>query len=306
MGEPEVLIVGAGPAGMTAGIYAARAGRRTVLIESELVGGQVAKTAIVENYPGFAEPIEAVELVARMEAQARRFGCQFETGEVTGIDRSAQGLEVKTTIGNFNPGAVIICTGTRPRPLGVEGEERFVGRGISYCAICDGPLFRDQAVAVVGGGDSALAEANYLTRFCSRVYLIHRRDEFRAAKVCQERTRQNPKIELLLSRVVTAFNGTSRLESLTIKDLKTGAVTTLPVAALFIYVGLAPNTAWCQGMLNLDEAGFIITDDSLQTSLPGVFAAGDVRRKALRQIATAVGDGALAAMMAHDYLNQHG
>lgn len=291
---------------MTAGIYASRAGRKALVIESELIGGQVAKTAIVENYPGFAEPIEAVELVARMEAQARRFGCQFETGEVTGIDRSAQGLEVKTTIGNFNPGAVIICTGTRPRPLGVEGEERFVGRGISYCAICDGPLFRDQAVAVVGGGDSALAEANYLTRFCSRVYLIHRRDEFRAAKVCQERTRQNPKIELLLSRVVTAFNGTSRLESLTIKDLKTGAVTTLPVAALFIYVGLAPNTAWCQGMLNLDEAGFIITDENLQTSLPGVFAAGDVRRKALRQIATAVGDGALAAMMAHDYLNQHG
>lgn len=300
------MIVGAGPAGMTAGIYAARAGRRTVLIESELVGGQVAKTAIVENYPGFAEPIDAVELVARMEAQARRFGCQFETGEVTGIDRSARGLEVKTTLGNFNPGAVIICTGTRPKPLGVEGEERFVGRGISYCAICDGPLFRDQAVAVVGGGDSALAEANYLTRFCSRVYLIHRRDEFRAAKVCQERTRQNPKIELLLSRVVTKFNGTNRLESLEIKDLKTGAVTTLPVAALFIYVGLAPNTAWCQGMLNLDEAGFIITDDSLQTSLPGVFAAGDVRRKALRQIATAVGDGALAAMMAHDYLNQQG
>ncbi len=306
MAEPEVLIVGAGPAGMTAGIYASRAGRKALVIESELIGGQVAKTAIVENYPGFAEPIDAVELVARMEAQARRFGCQFETGEVTGIDRSAQGLEVKTSLGNFNPGAVIICTGTKPRQLGVEGEERFVGRGISYCAICDGPLFRDQAVAVVGGGDSALAEANYLTRFCSRVYLIHRRDEFRAAKVCQERTRQNPKIELLLSRVITGFNGTNRLEGLTIKDLKTGALTTLPVAALFIYVGLVPNTGWCQGMLNLDEAGFIITDESLQTSLPGVFAAGDVRRKSLRQIATAVGDGALAAMMAHEYLNLHG
>ncbi|MCL6465916.1 MAG: thioredoxin-disulfide reductase [candidate division WOR-3 bacterium] len=306
MAEPEVLIVGAGPAGMTAGIYASRAGRKALVIESELIGGQVAKTAIVENYPGFAEPIDAVELVARMEAQARRFGCQFETGEVTGIDRSAQGLEVKTSLGNFNPGAVIICTGTKPRQLGVEGEERFVGRGISYCAICDGPLFRDQAVAVVGGGDSALAEANYLTRFCSRVYLIHRRDEFRAAKVCQERTRQNPKIELLLSRVITGFNGTNRLEGLTIKDLKTGALTTLPVAALFIYVGLVPNTGWCQGMLNLDEAGFIITDENLQTSLPGVFAAGDVRRKSLRQIATAVGDGALAAMMAHEYLNLHG
>jgi len=291
---------------MTAGIYASRAGRKALVIESELIGGQVAKTAIVENYPGFAEPIDAVELVARMEAQARRFGCQFETGEVTGIDRSAQGLEVKTSLGNFNPGAVIICTGTKPRQLGVEGEERFVGRGISYCAICDGPLFRDQAVAVVGGGDSALAEANYLTRFCSRVYLIHRRDEFRAAKVCQERTRQNPKIELLLSRVITGFNGTNRLEGLTIKDLKTGALTTLPVAALFIYVGLVPNTGWCQGMLNLDEAGFIITDENLQTSLPGVFAAGDVRRKSLRQIATAVGDGALAAMMAHEYLNLHG
>lgn len=303
MGDWEVLIVGAGPAGLTAGIYSGRAGHQTLILERELVGGQVAKTAIVENYPGFDEPVDAVELVARMEKQARRFGCQFETGEVTGIDRSGAGLEVKTAIGNFNPGAVIICTGTKPRSLGVEGEERFVGYGISYCAICDGPLFRDQEVAVVGGGDSALAEANYLTRFCSRVYLIHRRDEFRAAKVCQERTRQNPKIELLLSRVVTGLNGTKRLESLKIKDLKTGGETTLPIAALFIYVGLVPDTAWCQGVLNLDDAGFIITDENLQTSWPGVFAAGDVRRKPLRQIATAVGDGALAAMMAHDYLN---
>lgn len=306
MGEPEILIVGAGPAGMTAGMYASRAGHRTLVIEKELVGGQVARTATVENYPGFAEPVDAVELVSRMEAQARRFGCRFETGEVTGIDLSASGLEVQTTLGVFKPGAVLICTGTRPRPLGVEDEERFVGRGISYCAICDGPLFRDKEVAVVGGGDSALAEANYLTRFCRRVYLIHRRDEFRAAKVCQERTRQNPKIELLLSRVVVGLEGGERLERLKIKDLKSGAVTDLPVAALFIYVGLIPNTGWCRGAVQLDEEGFIITDENLQTSLPGVFAAGDVRRKSLRQIATAVGDGALAAMMAHEFLQNPG
>ncbi len=287
---------------MTAGIYASRAGHSALILEKEVTGGQVAKTAVVENYPGFAEPIDAVELVQRMENQVRRFGCQIENAEVTGIDLAAEGIEVQTNIGKFYPGAVVICTGTKPRSLGVENEERLVGRGVSYCAICDGPLFRDREVAVVGGGDSALAEANYLSRFCSRVYLIHRRDEFRAAKVCQERTRQNPKITLLLSRVVTRINGTQRLESLEVKDLKTGAVANLAVAGLFVYVGLVPNTGWCQGVINLDEAGFIITDENLQTSLPGVFAAGDVRRKTLRQIATAVGDGALAAMMAHEFL----
>ncbi len=304
--QPEILIIGAGPAGLTAGIYASRAGHPTLILEKELVGGQVARTAIVENYPGFREPIEAMTLVEEMEEQARRFGCEFATDEVKGLTAVAGAgvttITVTTVQGVRTPKALIIATGTTPRRLGVEGEERFVGRGVSYCAICDGPLFRGKEVAVVGGGDSALEEADYLTRFCSRVFLIHRRDEFRAARVAQERVRRNEKITLLLSRVVTRIEGKNRLEEVEIKDLKSGKTERLPVAGLFVYVGLLPNTGFCQGVVELDEAGFVKTDPEMRTNVPGVFAAGDVRQKRVRQIATAVGDGAIAAMMAHEYI----
>ncbi|MEO0071244.1 MAG: thioredoxin-disulfide reductase [candidate division WOR-3 bacterium] len=308
MPQPDVLIIGAGPAGLTAGIYASRAGHSVLILEKELIGGQITKTAIVENYPGFARPINAIELVQAMEQQARHFGCEFKTAEVTGIRNidGGQGfsLAVETTDGEFNPGAVIIATGTKPRNLEVPGEKELTGKGVSYCAVCDGPLFRNKEVAVVGGGDSALEEAEFLTRFCSRVHLIHRRDEFRAAKITQDRIRANPKIRLLLSHTVVGIYGENHLEFLQVKDLKTGSVNPLPVAGLFIYAGLIPNTGFCQGRINLDEAGFIITDDNLQTNIPGVFAAGDVRKKTVRQIATAVGDGAVAGMMTHKYLTE--
>lgn len=314
MPQPEVLIIGAGPAGLTAGIYASRAGHSVLILERELVGGQITKTAIIENYPGFAQPINAIELVQAMEQQARHFGCEFKTVEVTSIKNIGkdtgigvgQGFSfaVETTDGDFHPGAVVIATGTKPKNLGVSGEKELTGKGVSYCAVCDGPLFRDKEVAVIGGGDSALEEAEFLTRFCSRVYLIHRRDEFRAAKITQDRIRANPKIRLLLSQTVVGISGKSRLEFLQVKDLKTGAVKPLPVAGLFIYVGLIPNTGFCQETIKLDEMGFVITDDNLQTNIPGVFAAGDVRQKTIRQIATAVGDGAIAGMMTHKYLTE--
>ncbi len=298
----EVLIIGAGPAGLTAGIYASRSGRSVTILEKELIGGQITKTAIIENYPGFSEPINALDLVQAMEKQARRFGCEFQMTEAIKIAQTDSGVEVLTTDGEIKPKAVIIATGTKPKKLGVPGEERLTGLGVSYCAICDGPLYRDKQVAVVGGGDSALEEAEFLSRFCSKVYLIHRRDEFRAAKIIQDRIRANPKIDLLLSQIVVSINGEKRLENLQIKNLKTGTVTPLPVSGLFIYAGLIPNTGFCQGVINLDESRFIITEENLQTNIPGVFAAGDVRKKTVRQIATAVGDGAIAGQMVAEYL----
>ncbi|MEO0068938.1 MAG: thioredoxin-disulfide reductase [candidate division WOR-3 bacterium] len=302
MFEPEILIIGAGPAGLTAAIYSSRNGHPTLILEKEVPGGQMAKTAFIENYPGFSQPVKGFDLIQEMETQARRFGAIIEQGEATALKVTSKGIELQTTIRTYTSKAVIIATGTQPRSLGLENETQFIGKGISYCAICDGPLFKDKEVAVVGGGDSALEEAEFLTRFCSRVHLIHRRDEFRAARVVQERVRANPKITLHLSQVIAKIIGKQNLESLELRDLKTGNSTILPVSGLFVYIGLVPNTGWCQGVIALDEQGFVITDEKLQTSLPSIFAAGDVRKKSVRQIATAVGDGALAAMTAHEFL----
>lgn len=302
MFEPEILIIGAGPAGLTAGIYSSRNGHSTLILEREITGGQMSKTGFIENYPGFSQPVNGFDLIQQMEIQASRFGARIEQGEAMALRNPSQEFEVETTLGAYRPKAVIIATGTQPRSLGLENETQFVGKGISYCAICDGPLFKDKEVAVVGGGDSALEEAEFLSRFCSRVHLIHRRDEFRAAKLVQQRVQNNPRITPHLSQVIVGIIGKQSLEGLELKDLKSNTLKTLPVAGLFVYVGLVPNTGWCQGIIQLDENGFVITDEKLQTSLPGVFAAGDVRRKSVRQIATAVGDGALAAMMAHEFL----
>lgn len=304
MSDPEILIIGGGPAGLTAGIYSARSGHRTLLLEQAITGGQINNTAYIENYPGFSAPVSAYELAQNMDAQARRFGCQIETGKATDLTLDDSKITVETTIGTLNPGALIICTGTQPRHLGVDKEVELTGRGISYCAICDGPFYKDKEVAVIGGGDSALEEAEYLTRFCSRVHLIHRRNQFRAAKLIEERVRKNPKIVLHLSQVISKIHGTEHLEGVTLTDLNTKNTLELSVEGLFIYVGLIPNTIWCQKVVPVDEAGFIITDKNLQTAVKGIFAAGDVRQKTVRQIATAVGDGALAAMSAHQYLTE--
>ncbi len=304
MQQPEVLIVGAGPAGLTAGIYAARSGHRTLILEKGLPGGQITSTPEVENYPGFAEPIEAMELAQAMEEQARRHGCEIETIEATRLRADDDRIEIATTGPAFRPRGLIIASGAQPRELGIKGERELRGRGVSYCAVCDGPLFRGKEVAVVGGGDSALDEALYLAGLCSRVYLIHRRDEFRAAMMTQERVRRTENIKLVLSSVVTAITGTGKLESIEVTNRRDNSKTVLPVSGLFIYVGSAPNTGWCRGVVDTDEAGFVRTDSLLRTNVPGVFAAGDVRATPLRQIATAVGDGALAAMTCHRYLTE--
>ncbi len=298
----EILIVGAGPAGLSAGIYSARAGHNTLILERGLVGGQMAMTAHVENYPGFANEVSGMELAQAMESQATRFGCRLVTSEITALTPAGEGFQVSTTDGNIVARAVIVCTGARPRNLSVPGEKELTGRGVSYCAVCDGPFFRDKEVAVIGGGDSALDEAYYLSNIVRHVHLVHRREAFRGSSFAVQRLRQRPNVTFHLSRVVQEFSGTDKLEAVILRHLPSGQAETLPVSGAFIYVGWLPNTAWCQELLTLDATGAIVTDDRLQTSLPGVFAAGDVRATRLRQIATAVGDGALAAMMAHEYL----
>ncbi len=299
----EVVIAGAGPAGLTAGIYLARAGHEALIIEKSFTGGQMALTSEIENYPGFSEPISGMLLAQTMEKQALRFGCRVLTAEVTGIAKTDAGFELATTTELVSARSVIICTGVKPRRLGVPGEERLVGRGVSYCAVCDGPLFRNREVAVVGGGDSALDEAAYLANLASRVHVIHRRDEFRGARLAQQRLLAKPNVTLHLSQVVSEILGEERLVGLQLRNVKTGTTSSLPVSGLFVYVGWTPNTAWCRELVQLDNSGNIVTNQRLQSSVPGIFAAGDVRTTLLRQVATAVGDGALAAMSAHEYLS---
>jgi thioredoxin reductase (NADPH) len=300
--QTEILIVGAGPAGLTAGIYTARAGHKVLVVEKGISGGQMALTSEVENYPGFAQQVSGMELAQTMEQQAARFGCEMLNTEVSGIVTSAGGFEVSTTSGPIQAAAVIICSGVKPKQIGVPGEKELLGRGVSYCAVCDGPLFKGKEVAVVGGGDSALEEALYLTNIAARVHLIHRRDEFRACRCAQDRLAERQNVGYHLSHVIESINGTQRVESLALKDLKNDSTSLLPVSGVFIYAGWLPNSGWCSNLVDLDHNGDITTDDRLRTSVPGIFAAGDVRNTPLRQVATAVGDGALAAMSAHDFL----
>jgi thioredoxin reductase (NADPH) len=300
--QTEILAVGGGPAGLTAGMYAARSGHKALVLEKSFAGGQMALTSEVENYPGFSEPVSGMLLAQTMEQQATRFGCEMLNAEATGIAATATGFEVSTTSGPVAAAAVIISSGVKPRLLGVPGETDLAGRGVSYCAVCDGPLFKGREVAVIGGGDSALDEALYLSNIAAHVHVIHRRDEFRACQFAQERLRERSNVSYHLSCAVESFNGTRRLENLTVKNLKDKSNYSLPVAGAFIYVGWLPNTGWCSNLLALDDSGNVKADDRLRTNVPGVFAAGDVRNTHLRQVATAVGDGALAAMSAHDFI----
>ncbi|HHV79033.1 MAG TPA: thioredoxin-disulfide reductase [Firmicutes bacterium] len=298
----DVAIVGAGPAGLTAAIYCGRAGLKTLVMERMVPGGQAATTDKIENYPGFPEGISGPELMRKMEAQARKFGVPVEMTEVTGIEKNGDMFRLTLPDGEVRSRSVIIATGSRERPLGVPGEKEYRGRGVSYCATCDGAFYRGKEVVVVGGGDSAIVEAIFLTRFASKVSVIHRRDQLRAAAALRERAMANPKIQFVWNTVVTGIYGTDKVEYVSLKNRVTGEESRLDTSGVFVYAGLVPNSEFVIGKLELTQDGYILTDEFLQTTLPGVFAAGDVRKKPARQVATAVGDGALAAMSAENFL----
>lgn len=298
----DIAVIGAGPAGFTAGIYAVRSGLDAVVFEREAPGGQVLGTDSIENFPGFPGGINGAELMSRFEQHARGLGVAIESDEVLEIQHGEGFFVLRTRKGEVRTKTVVLATGAGPRPLGVEGEERLRGRGVSFCAVCDGFFFRDQEVAVVGGGDAAVEEANYLTRFCSKVYLIHRRDELRAVKSIQKRVLENPKVEVLWNKVVAEIRGENAVEELALKDTRTGEPGVLKVGGVFIYIGLVPNSGLYRGLADLDERGFVKTDVEMRTSVPGLFAAGDVRVTPLRQVVTAVADGAVAAIAAEKYI----
>jgi thioredoxin reductase (NADPH) len=298
----NLIILGSGPAGWTAGIYAGRAQLEPLLITGIAVGGQMALTSEVENYPGFPQGISGQDLNQLMQQQAERFGTRVQMDEVTAVELSTHLFKVITYGGEVETKALIIATGTSPRKLGVPGEAEFTGRGVSYCATCDGFFYQDRQVVVVGGGDSALEEAIFLTKFATRVYVVHRRNRLRAEKVFQERAFRNEKIEFVWDSVVTEIMGDGKVTGVRLKNVKTEEKSTLEADGIFIYVGVIPNTGFLEGELELDERGYIVTDRQGHTSVPGVFAAGDVQERVLKQISTAVGSGAMAAMEAEKFI----
>jgi thioredoxin reductase (NADPH) len=302
----DVVIVGSGPAGLAAGIYCSRGRLDTVMLDRSMAGGVIAITELVENFPGFPGGISGFELADRLKRQAVQFGVDLrEITAVTAIKAAPDGTyTVSTDRGELRTRAVILAPGREAKRSGIPGEEEFIGRGVSWCATCDGALYRGRTVAVVGGGDSAVEEGMFLTRFADKVYLVHRRDALRAAEVLQERAFCNPKFEFVWDSVPRRIVGSSVVEALEVENVKTGETRSLPVNGVFFYIGNTPNTGILEGLVDLDEGGYIVTDELLHTKLPGVFACGDARANVLKQIATAVGEGALAAMQAERYLDE--
>ena len=303
MARYEVIIIGGGPAGLTAGLYTSRAGLKSLLLERGALGGQMVNATLVENYPGFPEGIAGSELGSLMHQQAVKYGLKVVTAEVTDLTQG-QPYTVSTTGGSFEATAVIIAAGSEYRKLGVAGEERLSGHGVSYCATCDGFFFRNQEVAVVGGGDTAITDALELTQHARKVYIIHRRDQLRAGQVLQQRALAHPKVEFIWDTVVEEVLGEKVLEVLELHNVKTGQQSNLKVDGVFVAVGLMPNSHLFFNILELDDAGYIVTDEAMATSAPGIFAAGDIRWNSPRQIAAAVGDGVTAAMSAFKYLQE--
>jgi len=300
----EVIIIGGGPAGLSAGLYTSRARLSSLLIEKMGVGGQIADAEQVDNYPGFPQGIGGFELGQLMHQQATEYGLETLLAEVTGIELQERQKVVKTTEGNFATKAVIIASGSERRKLGIPGEEKFTGKGVSYCATCDAPLFREKPVAVVGGGDAAITEALHLAKFASKVAVIHRRDQLRASRILQEKAFAEPKIEFLWNSVAEEIEGTDLVQRIRLRQVKTGKESTLDISGIFISVGLKPNTDYLKGVLPLDAAGYIITNDKMETEIPGILAAGDIRHNSARQAITAAGDGATAAIYAERFIMQ--
>jgi thioredoxin reductase (NADPH) len=298
----EVVIIGGGPAGLTSALYASRARLSTLLIENGLFGGQMKTTELIENYPGFPQGVTGDELSRLMEEQTKRFGAETVNEEIVEVKLEGDLKSVRTHESSYLCKALIICTGTEYRKLGVPGENEFAGRGISYCATCDGAFFKDSQIFVVGGGDSALTEALFLTKFVKELTIIHRRDELRATKIYQERAFANPKIKFLWNSVVQEIKGNQVVRSVLIKNVKTGEIKEFNTDGIFLFVGLIPRTQFLKGLIQMNEEGYIITDENCETSAKGIYAAGDCRKKLLRQISTAVGEGATAAFAAEKYL----
>lgn len=297
----DIAIIGAGPAGLAAGLYAARARRKTLLLEREVTGGQVALTSIVENYPGIDE-VNGFDLGQQMQRQAEKYGLETALTEVTGISQSNRLHQIETKDGAYTAKAVIYTSGADYNKLGVPGEAELTGKGVSYCATCDAAFFQDQICAVVGGGDAALDEGLFVTRYASKVYVIHRRNELRASKILQERAFANDKMEFVWDSVVTAIDGSQAVEQLRLQNVKSGETSTLDVTGVFIFIGLSPNTSILEGLVKMDEGKHVYVNDWMETEVAGLFAAGDVRVNSARQVVTAAGDGATAAIRADHYI----
>jgi len=298
----DLIIIGAGPAGLTAGLYAARARLKTLMLERLSPGGQVLMTDWVENYPGFPDGISGFDLMDKMRRQAEKFGLDIKSTEVSRLDVLKEKQILATDNGNLESKAIILACGATPQRLGIEGESLLTGKGVSYCATCDGPFYREQEVAVIGGGDTAVEEALFLTKFASKIYLVHRRDKLRATKLLQERAWSEEKIEIIWDSIPKTIVGEAGVEGIDLKNVKTGEESHLPVQGVFVFIGYRPNNELVKGVLECDERGFVVTSNNMETSETGIFAAGDITSKLLRQISTAVGDGATAAFAAERYL----
>ncbi len=302
----DVIVIGAGPAGLTAGLYLGRGRLKTLLLESTSLSPQAVVTEKIENYPGFPEGIGGFELVERFRKQTLQFGTEIVSAQVTGIshDEIDNLWQVYTGENVYSTFAIVVASGARPRKLGVPGEEKLIGRGVSYCATCDGAFFKGKDIVVVGGGDTAAEEALFLTRFGRSVTVIHRRNRLRATKILQERILAHEKIKVVWDSVVREVVGEDKVEAVKVENLKSGEVTTLSCDGVFIFVGYTPNTDFLKGVVNLDDSGYVMVDERMQTSQEGIFACGDCRRTILRQVVTACGDGAFAAFSAQQYVEE--
>lgn len=307
----DVIIIGAGPAGLTAALYAGRFRLSTLILEKLSCGGQIIMSSSIENFPGFPGGISTGELIERFSQQVRDVGVPIENDEVTEVLAGAKSkgapsdcapFVVKTQGASYETKSIIVATGAQPKRLGIEGEERLTGKGISYCATCDGPFFKEKEVVVVGGGDRAIEEALFLTAYARKVTVVHRRQELRAAKILQEKALSNPKIRFVLDSVIEGLSGEGKVEGAKVRNIKTGSVLDLVCQGVFVFVGIEPATVFLKNHLQLDAIGFIITDHTMKTSRDGIFACGDCRSKSLYQVINACGEGAVAADSAHKYI----
>ena len=300
----DVVIIGAGPAGYTAGIYCSRARHDTLIISGLLPGGQLMNTTDVENYPGFDEGIMGPDLMLTMRKQAERMKTTIIDDVVVNVDFRSKPFKILTASEEYDAKAVIVCTGATPRKIGIEGEQTFSGKGVSYCATCDGAFFRDQNIAVVGGGDSCMEEATFLTKFASKVHIIHRRDTFRASKIMQERALNNEKIQVHWNSIIEDIKGDQKVQQVILKDTKTGEISSLDMGGVFVAIGHEPNTELFKNQLDMDENGYIVQKENTETSVKGIFTAGDVHDHRYRQAVTAAGFGCMAAIDVDKYLTE--